>query len=176
LNLFHVSEQGGIERFEPRMPPSLDAGVVEPVVWAVAESRLGNYLLPRECPRVCVRAGLATTPADRERYVGAGSHLAVVYIEEGWVERVATARLWLYRFEPQLFRCVDAPAGYYASTEAVAPIESVRIEAPFDALSQRHVAVRALSHLRALARDVAASSLEFSIIRLRNARPADPVA
>jgi hypothetical protein len=46
--LFHVSEEAGLARFEPRPSPSADA----PVVWAVDADRLRNYLLPRECPRV----------------------------------------------------------------------------------------------------------------------------
>lgn len=37
--LFHVSEEPGIERFEPR--PS--EYTVEPVVWAVDGDRLRNY-------------------------------------------------------------------------------------------------------------------------------------
>lgn len=48
--LFHVSEDSGIEVFEPR-PAALFPNL-GPVVWAVAESHLVNYLLPRECPRV----------------------------------------------------------------------------------------------------------------------------
>jgi hypothetical protein len=51
--LFHVSEDSGIERFEPR--PSRYAD--EPVVWAIDADRLRNYLLPRQCPRVTYYAG-----------------------------------------------------------------------------------------------------------------------
>ena len=45
--LFHVSEQKGIERFEPR---AIDESA-EPLVWAVDDDRLRNYLVPRDCPR-----------------------------------------------------------------------------------------------------------------------------
>ena len=48
--LFHVSEDPAIEDFHPR--PSSVAPEVGPIVWAVAESHLPNYLLPRDCPRV----------------------------------------------------------------------------------------------------------------------------
>jgi hypothetical protein len=44
--LFHISEESGIERFEPR--PSQYA--MELVVWAIDADHLRNYLLPRECP------------------------------------------------------------------------------------------------------------------------------
>ena len=54
--LFHISEESDIARFEPRasgypIPPG------HLVVWAIDESRLCNYLLPRECPRVTYYAG-----------------------------------------------------------------------------------------------------------------------
>jgi hypothetical protein len=45
--LFHVSEDGGIERFEPTTSDQ----VAEPVVWAIDAARLRNYLVPRDCPR-----------------------------------------------------------------------------------------------------------------------------
>jgi hypothetical protein len=44
--LFHVSDEPAIPRFEPR--PS--ASINEPVVGAVDHERLRNYLLPRDCP------------------------------------------------------------------------------------------------------------------------------
>ncbi len=46
--LFHVSEESGIKRFEPR---ALEGGG-KPVVWAIDDARLRNYLVPRDCPRV----------------------------------------------------------------------------------------------------------------------------
>ena len=52
--LFHVSEEAGIRRFEPR--PGADG---QPRVWAITDARLHNYLLPRDCPRVTFYA-LAT--------------------------------------------------------------------------------------------------------------------
>ena len=62
MRLFHVSERTGIARFEPRPPPSLDAGVSDDVVWAIEARLLANYLLPRDCPRVTFHATAATTP------------------------------------------------------------------------------------------------------------------
>ena len=55
--LFHISEELGIERFEPLTSES----VSEPVVWAIDADHLRNYLLPRECPRVTYSAGRETT-------------------------------------------------------------------------------------------------------------------
>jgi hypothetical protein len=73
--LFHVSEEGGIQEFEPR--PSENSR--EPVVWAIDAPRLRNYLLPRECPRVTYYAGHDTSDRDVERFLG--SSAAVVAIQ-----------------------------------------------------------------------------------------------
>ena len=57
MKLFHVSEEKKIEEFVPRYSDSTK----EPVVWAIAEAKLANYLLPRNCPRVCFSANNATS-------------------------------------------------------------------------------------------------------------------
>jgi len=76
--LFHVSEEPGIERFEPRASESAR----DRVVWAIDALHLRNYLVPRECPRVTYYAGRATTTADAERFLG--SSTAVIAVERGW--------------------------------------------------------------------------------------------
>ena len=55
--LFHVSEDAEIGRFDPRASTLTDV----PVVWAIDDRRVRNYLLPRECPRVTYYAGPQTT-------------------------------------------------------------------------------------------------------------------
>ena len=92
--LFHISEESGIERFEPRA--SEDSG--ESVVWAIDAARLRNYLLPRECPRVTYYAGRETTSADVERFLGSSS--AVFAVESGWMERLQSCRLYCYHLPP----------------------------------------------------------------------------
>jgi hypothetical protein len=82
--LFHVSEEGGISRFEPRPSKHTD----DPVVWAIDDERLRNYLLPRDCPRVTCYAGHRTSDEDRRRFLGLAR--ALVAIEESWLERVRT--------------------------------------------------------------------------------------
>jgi Family of unknown function (DUF6886) len=73
--LFHVSEERGIEQFEPRA--SVDGSAS--AIWAIEAGRLCNYLVPRECPRVTFYAGRQTTDADVRRFLG--SSTAVVTIE-----------------------------------------------------------------------------------------------
>jgi hypothetical protein len=163
--LFHVSEAADIERFDPR--PSALAR--EPVVWAIDEERLRNYLVPRDCPRVTYYAGLESTSDDRARLLGS-SH-AVVAIEEGWLARVRQARLHCYGLPPQTFTCIDECAGYYVSRVAVKPLRIEVVDDPIAELRRRSVEVRVVPNLWPLHDAVVASSLRFSMIRMRNALP-----
>src|SRR5262249_46471657 len=113
--LFHVSEESGIERFEPR--PSQYTN--EPVVWAIDADHLRNYLVPRDCPRLTYYAGRATAVADVQRFLG--SSLAVVAVESGWWERLRSCRLFCYHLPPESFKCIDECAGYFVSRNPVSP-------------------------------------------------------
>jgi len=167
--LFHVSEDPGIARFEPRPPPSPDAGVEGPAVWAIAESHLPNYLLPRDCPRICFRAGPDTTAADRERFLGAAGR--VIAFEAAWLERVRTTALALYEFPQASFGEALPSAGYWISREAVEPLDVQRVDDTLAALTAAGAEVRILADFWPLCDAVAGSSLQFSIIRKRNAAP-----
>lgn len=165
--LFHVSETPGIARFEPRPPPSPEAGVTGDVVWAIAESHLPNYLLPRDCPRICFRAGPKTTDADALRFLGGAAR--VVAFEAAWLHRVQGTTLHLYDMPNAQFEPVLPEAGYWISREAVTP---VRVEMRTDlmsALAGAGAEVRLLNDFWPLHDAVAASTLEFSILRKRNA-------
>jgi hypothetical protein len=170
VRLFHVSEDPGIERFEPR--PAADMG--EPVVWAIDEKRLQNYLVPRECPRVAYHAGNDTTKADVERFLGATT--AVIAIEDGWLERLLCCRLYCYRLPAETFRCIDECAGYFVSRVPVVPAIMEVIDDARTELLRRGVELRVVPTLWPLRDAVAASSLRFSMIRMRNAKPRAPDA
>jgi hypothetical protein len=163
--LFHVSEESGIERFEPR--PSEYAS--EPVVWAIDAARLRNYLVPRECPRVTFYAGRETTADDVERFLG--SSPAVVAVESGWLERLRSCRLYCYHLPPETFECLDECAGYFVSRVPVVPARIEVIDDPIAELLRRGVELRFVPSLWALRDAVVASSLQFSLIRMRNALP-----
>jgi len=109
LMLFHISEAAGIARFDPR--PSEYAS--DPVVWAIDERRLCNYLAPRDCARVTFYAGPNTSADDAARFLG--SSPAVVAIESAWLERLRSCRLYGYRMPADTFECLDAGAGYFVS-------------------------------------------------------------
>jgi hypothetical protein len=161
--LFHVSEELGIERFEPRPSPYADG----PVVWAIDANRLCNYLLPRECPRVTYYAGPETTRADAERFLG--SSAAVVAVEAAWLDRLRSCRLYCYRLPPETFQCIDECAGYFVSCVPVVPSSVLVVDDLLAALLGRGVELRFLPDLWPLRDAVVSSTLRFSLIRLRNA-------
>ena len=161
--LYHISEDATIQRFKPRPSDYTD----EPVVWAIHADRLHNYLLPRDCPRVTYYAGDKTTPADVKQFLGDSP--AVVAIESGWLERLRTCRLYSYHMPSETFRCIDRCAGYYISQQPVVP-ERVEIYDDLIAeLLKRGVELRFVPNLWLLADAVVASSLRYSLIRMRNA-------
>ncbi|HET7736962.1 MAG TPA: hypothetical protein VFK32_00155 [Tepidiformaceae bacterium] len=162
--LFHVSDIAGIERFAPR-----PGGAGDPAVWAIEERLLPNYLLPRDCPRVTFYATPESEPRDVVRFLAGATH--VVAVEESWVDRIATARLYLYEMPQAPFRLTDAIAGYYTANEVVEPLSVVSLESPVFAIGSRGSALRVLPGLWELHDQIAASSLAFSMIRMRNASP-----
>jgi hypothetical protein len=163
--LFHISEESGIGRFEPRPSEYADG----PVVWAIDACRLRNYLVPRECPRVTYYAGRETTAADVERFLG--SSPAVVAVESGWLERLRSCRLYCYHLPPETFECLDECAGYFVSRVPVVPARVEVFDDPVAELLKRGVELRFVPNLWALRDAVVASSLQFSLIRMRNALP-----
>jgi hypothetical protein len=163
--LFHVSEEPGIERFEPRPSEYTD----EPVVWAIDADRLRNYLFPRECPRVTYYAGCETTEADRERFLGTSP--AVIAVESPWLERLRSCRLYCYHLPPETFACLDECAGYFVSRRPVVPTRVQVVDDLLAALLGRGVELRFVPNLWSLRDAVVSSTLRFSIIRMRNALP-----
>jgi hypothetical protein len=161
--LFHVSEESGIERFEPRPSSYTD----DPVVWAIDADHLRNYLLPRDCPRVTYDAGSATTAADMERFLG--SSLAVIAVESAWLDRLRSCRLYCYHMPPQTFECIDESAGYYVSRGSVVPTLVQVVDDLLTALLERGVELRFVPNLWPLRDAVVSSTLRYSIIRMRNA-------
>jgi hypothetical protein len=114
-------------------------------------------------------AGRETTRADVERFLG--SSPAVVAVESGWLEQLRSCRLYCYHLPPATFECIDECAGYFVSRLPVIP---ARVEVFDDVLAEllsRGVELRFGPSLLSLRDAVVASSLQFSLIRMRNARP-----
>jgi hypothetical protein len=165
-SLHHVSERPGIATFEPRMPSRVSEDSV-PVVWAIDAAHLPNYLLPRDCPRVCWRDGRGVSAQDRRRLLGGMPH--VVAISADWLPRVLATTLHVYSFDAKPFVCIDAVAGYHVAHRAVTPLGSFEHVPTMSSFTERNVQLRIVGDaaaLRDLAATVAASTLPFSCIRL----------
>lgn len=165
VRLFHVSEEAGIRRFEPR-PNYRLAGEM---VWAVDEPHLVNFLTPRGCPRITFGRGPRTTPEDAARFLGDARR--VVAFESAWLERVRDCALQVYELPPSTFEPELPEAGYWISREAVEPIGVQVVEDVMAALVAAGAEVRVLQSFWPLSDAVAGSSLEFSIIHKDRAPP-----
>jgi hypothetical protein len=169
LRLFHASEESDIRAFEPRPVPSPNTGVEGNAVWAVDETHLPNYLLPRDCPRVSYSAGARTSKEDKQRFLLGASAARVIAVESQWFARIEACQLYLYEFPIEAFELVDAGAGYYISRAPVIPRSVTKMKDLISELLARNLEIRFLPNLCALKEAVVASSLEFSVIRFRNA-------
>lgn len=170
VSLFHFSDDPAIARFDPRPPSNPSAAGPDPIVWAIDRDHLHNYLLPRDCPRVTFYAGPTSTHDDVERYFAHSSARFIVAIESGWLPEVNRHRLYKYELPSESFNVQDAGAGYYVSRQAVVPLGVEPIDNLLAALVAHDVELRVMPSLWKLRDAVVASTLQFSIIRMRNAR------
>lgn len=170
--LYHVSDRPGISVFEPRpIRPDHPLDLSDPVVWAVEERLLHNYLVPRDCPRVTFYARPDSAPADVARLLGITAARYVVAIESGWLDALRQTTLWLYEFSMGSFERIDEGAGHWISRAAVAPLAVQRVDDLLGELARRDVELRLTPSLWPLRDAVLASSLQFSFIRMRHALP-----
>ena len=113
--------------------------------------------------------GSETTIPDRGRIFGATSAERVHVIEYAWLSAMSHTRLYAYRFDISQFRQRDAA---WVSERPVVPLGPAE---PVGDLLELHdqagIELRVVSDLRPWWTAVVQSTLEFSGIRLRNARP-----
>jgi hypothetical protein len=163
MRLYHVSETPGIAVFEPR--PAAD-GVSK--VWAIEDRTLANYLLPRDCPRICIRRGAAEAVEELALLDGAE---AVVAIEAAWLGRVRAATLFIYELPRTGFALDDPTAGYWTTRRPVVPGACREISDLPERIAEAGARLIALPSLWPLYDRVRDSALAFSMIRMRNAEP-----
>jgi len=169
--LYHISENGAIEIFIPRPSPSVFPGLNEDVVFAITDKMLHNYLLPRNCPRVGFYKGTGTNPTDIETFFGHTKADYVLAVENAWMKKITSTTIYCYELPANTFTLLDDCAGYYVSYSAVVPTNVRAITNILDALLQRNIELRCMPSLWPLADAVQKSSLQFSLIRMRNATP-----
>jgi hypothetical protein len=168
--LFHISEESDINVFEPRSSPSHFDSITGDCVYAISGSLLHNYLLPRDCPRITYYLSDKTTAVDKEKFFGNSAASHIIIVESGWYRRIRETTLFCYEFSNEAFTLLDECAGYYISYNPVIPLSVTPVNDIIAELLNRNIELRFTPSLIKLADDVVKSSLNFSIIRMRNAR------
>ena len=171
MRLFHVSEESSIEVFNPRTPTRNDLDKNVGLVWAIDEERLPNFLTPRDCPRVTYHIGRNTSDCDKNKFFTSSSVKHVVVIENSWFDRMKNTTLYLYEFDISEFELQDEIAGYYVSKTPQVPISKHQVSDLFSELIQRNVEIRITDNLWKIADEVKASTLNWSLCRMNNAKP-----
>ncbi len=171
MRLFHVSDNPEIEIFNPRQVPSQpDSRLQGKVVWAVDEEHLPHYLLPRDCPRVCFARNDTSSAQDVARYLADPPQSRVIAVEWDWLENIRAAELSVYEFPVETFKLIDTCAGYFISQDSVVPLSVHHVSDAMAELRGYGVELRFMHDLWRLHDNVASSSLDFSMIRMRNAK------
>ena len=126
LRLFHLSEEENIQKFEPRI--SKEQWNYKKYVWAISEEKLHNYLLPRECPRICINLEHSKIPKAWLRKNKANNRRAIIFVSKDWNERIENCTLFKYEFSSDNFTLIDKIAGYYVSPKSKTPTSVLKIK------------------------------------------------
>ncbi|AZN41848.1 DUF6886 family protein [Paenibacillus albus] len=165
--LYHFSEDPNITVFTPRQ---LDYRLDEPaMVWSIDAFHGVHYYFPRDCPRICLWPMEGTTTEDRMRFFGMANTDRLMAIESAWLERLRTTVLYRYSFDEADFELYEANAGYYTATKEVKPVSVERMDNLLQWIVNAGVELRVTPSLQQLRDAVIGSTVNFSMIRMRNA-------
>ena len=146
--LFHISEEANIQTFVPRTSKAI--WNFQKYVWAISEDKFHHYLLPRNCPRICVPS--------------------IIYVSESWESAIRNCTLFRYEFDTTNFELIDQIAGYYVSKLTEIPISKVEIRDCLSELELLNVELIMTStqQLIKIKEEVVKERTDFSIIRWSN--------
>jgi hypothetical protein len=165
--VLHFSEDPTIKQFVPHVAPT--SNQEEAYVWAVGPERCPDYWFPRQCPRALVWIGEKTTKLDADRIIGVGCGTRVHAIEYGWLKAMQEAELYAYRLPADPFE-----ARFENAVVATVPVKPLgppeRVEDLLGLHEQEGIQLRVMNSLWPFWDEVITSTVEFSGIRLRNAR------
>jgi hypothetical protein len=166
--VLHFSEDPTITLFRPHVAAT--AQQPQAYVWAVDAARSPDYWFPRQCPRAMAWVTPRTTTAERA-LIGGGDRVHA--IEYGWLDALRTVTLFAYRLPADRFAPFGTPVtNAHVCVEPVAPLGPAE---PVGDLLELHAAagiqLRVLDNLWPFWDAVISSTLGFSAIRMRNARP-----
>lgn len=169
---YHFSEEPDIKIFKPRPPASFPQ--YPPMVFAIDEANAVHYFFPRDCPRVIYWKASWTTEEDRNLFFANTTVDKIIAVENRWLERIRNTKLYVYTFPAETFQLFEEAktAGYYVSTEVVAPIKVEPVGDLLERITSQHVELRFTPDLHPIRDSVAASTLDFSIIRFKHAAQA----
>jgi hypothetical protein len=171
MRLFHVSEEANICKFEPRIPDRDDLDKKVGLVWAIDETRLPNFLTPRNCPRVAYHVGKDTNESDKKKFFSSPNMTHTVVIESKWFKIMKLTTLYLYEFNTDDFVLQDDIAGYYIAKSTQVPKAIYALDDLFAELIKRNVEIRIVDNLWSIADEVKASTLNWSLCRMGFAQP-----
>lgn len=157
--LYHVSDQANIDCFYPRPPSRKDLDPDVPLVWAIDEAHLPNFLTPRNTPRVCY-----SHPPDENGMRG------LVAIQKDHLADLVNATLYVYVFSAKDFELQDATAGFYTSRLAQEPLRCLVVTDLVAELSKHARKLVVLDNLWPLAQEVVKTSYDWSLCRMAYAR------
>lgn len=164
---YHFSEDCTIERFVPR--PAMTLPNNPSVVWALDAERSVHYYFPRDCPRVIYTRSDSATPEDIARFFDGSAADKIIVVESGWLNRIRDVELYVYKFSDDHFTSIDGTAGYYVSTKEIVPLHVEPVGDLLLGIAQSGAELRFTPSLVPLRDAVKTSSLDFSVIRFRNA-------
>lgn len=167
-SVFHFSEDPGIEIFSPQ--PLASDPKSEPLVWAIDDEHRFLYCFPRDCPRVAGWVLPETTAEDALRFFADTTARRIMAIESSWLERLGSTKLYAYTLPSETFEGLD-DIGMHVSRSSVAPASVEPVGDLLTALLAEDVELRITPSLWPLADALVASTLHFSLIRMRNAMP-----
>ena len=117
--LFHISEEEDIQQFVPRV--SKEQWGYEKYVWAISEEKLGNYIFPRACPRICISIKDKMAVSAWVNLEKLADKKCIIFVANEWKEDIVNCLLCKYEFDPTHFFEIDSIAGYYVSRAIEVP-------------------------------------------------------
>ena len=165
--LYHFSEDPSIERFIPR--PVRVGPSDEALVWAIDSAYCHQFYFPRDCPRVIISNSSHTMEDDVETFFGQTTASVIAAIESRWLERLRNTAIYRYTLPSQGFELRNESAGYWVSELETRPVDVLPIPDLLEALVDAGVELRIMPSLVPLRDAAIKSTVNFDIIRWRNA-------
>lgn len=169
--VLHFSEDPHITRFVPHVAAT--AQQPDAYVWAVNAFHAPSYWFPRQCPRAMTWRGPSTTGEDAMAILGPGTHSRVHAIEYEWLDALRTTQLYAYPFSAADFRPFSpAESHAFVCEREVEPLGPPRVVGNLlDLHREADIQLRLVDNLWPFWDVVIESTMGFSGIRLRNAKP-----